>query len=77
MYFQILNKSPPFGAELIASASKMPTYKITMEIVSAKKAILQLFQTNQNYVHENAPGKDVILIVGDSNNREVLYIDNA
>lgn len=39
--------------------------------------MVKLIQMNPKYVHTNEPGKDVILLVGDSNNHTILYIDNA
>lgn len=73
---QILKKGIPFGTELIDEcAKKVPLYNIHVDVMAGQKILIRVTQTNVRYVYEPHRDDGLILLVGDSCNRLILYDD--
>lgn len=73
----MLNKPEPFGTEFIEIVKKLPQYSMRLEIISIKRMRVKIIQTNKNYSYENKPHNGITLIVGDSNNKLLMFNDNV
>lgn len=73
-FLQVLKKDIPFGTELIDECEKkLPCYKINMEAVDDNMISIRITQNNFRYMAESRRDDALLLLVGDSCNRLILY----
>lgn len=66
----------PFGNELIDDcAKKLTIYQIDVDVKSNHEILIRVTQKNIHYVCEHCHDDGLILLVGDSCNRLLLYED--
>lgn len=68
-----MGKTPPFGNEIIDAVSLFPKYEIEANQASQNSVRVKVTQNNPQFVFPAKSYNEVVLIVGDSDNKVLLF----